>query len=70
LVKVIDTNSGEQLKKFEFKNKIIKEYDYIVGGVIMTNSLDMIAYGDENDIVMWKQNWNSIIIIIIIIIII
>jgi len=29
----------------------------MIGGLAISNNLDMIAYGDENDIQIWKMEW-------------
>ena len=54
-VKVIDSNTGEQVQLFEFKNELTNSSDYTIKGVTITEKMDVVAYGDENEVIIWSM---------------
>ena len=52
---MIDSNTGEQVQLFEFKNEITDSSDFRFAGVAITEKMDVVAYGDGNDVVVWKR---------------
>ena len=40
---------------FEFKNELTNSSDYTIKGVTITEKMDVVAYGDGNDGVVWKR---------------